>query len=57
MALPDSEHKKILHDHRFPEISAEEIQSRVDRFRATTGRFEHVVVEPHSEHVFRIRVR
>lgn len=57
MALPDSEHKKILHDHRFPEISAAEIQSRVDRFRATTGRFEHVVVEPHSEHVFRIRVR
>jgi len=56
MALTKTDHKKILHEHRFPEISAEEIQSRVDRFRATTGRFEGVVVEPHSDHVFKIRV-
>ena len=42
------------HDHRFPEVSIEEMRGRVARFAAELGRFQDIRVTTISDHVFRI---
>lgn len=42
------------HTHRFPSISAHELQRRIDRFARQLGRFAGVRARPLSPHVFRI---
>jgi len=46
--------RKAYHDHRFPEITAEDMQKRVNKFGKILNRFESVIVEPHSRHLFKI---
>lgn len=43
-----------LHDHRFPPVTATELQQRIERLGALTGRFSRVRVEQTSQHMFRI---
>ncbi len=42
------------HDHRFPEISSNEIQLKIDVLGKTLNRFGSVKVKPHSPHIFHI---
>jgi len=42
------------HDHRFPEISIDEMRSRVYRFSNQLGRFKGIQVSPISQHIFRV---
>jgi len=42
------------HDHRFPAVSARELQARIDRLGRQLGRFRGVRVQDHSRHVFTI---
>lgn len=46
--------RQAYHDHRFPEIELAEVQARVTALGRTLGRFDDVVVRPHSQHVFSI---
>ncbi|MGI9228345.1 MAG: surface carbohydrate biosynthesis protein [Gammaproteobacteria bacterium] len=46
--------RRAYHDHRFPELSAVELQQRIEKFAAILGRFKQIKVEPHSRHLFRI---
>jgi len=40
--------------HRFPPVSVEVLQARVDRFAELLGRFEGIHVSPRSRNIFRI---
>ena len=42
-----------FHDHRFPELSGDEMQGRVNRFRDILDRFHQVRVEKIDTHLFR----
>ncbi|SDY69850.1 surface carbohydrate biosynthesis protein [Nitrosomonas sp. Nm33] len=42
------------HNHRFPEISVEEIEQKITRFGELLKRFDKIKVEPYAKHVFRI---
>jgi surface carbohydrate biosynthesis protein len=42
------------HDHRFPDISAELIRERIEKFGALLGRFEGLRVRQSSQHIFHI---
>jgi surface carbohydrate biosynthesis protein len=42
-----------FHDHRFPEITGDQMESRVKRFRDILGRFHNVRVEKVDTHLFR----
>ncbi len=55
MRRPGHRNNIVYHAHRFPDISAAEIQARVDRLGRLLGRFERVRVEPYGEYTFRFR--
>ena len=42
------------HAHRWPDISVDEIESRVARLSNMLGRFKNIRVTQHSKHIFRI---
>lgn len=42
------------HNHRFPEISVEEIEQKIARFGGLLKRFDKIKVAPYAKHVFRI---
>ena len=46
--------RRAYHDHRFPALSAADLERRIEKFAAILGRFERVKVEPHSRHLFQI---
>jgi surface carbohydrate biosynthesis protein len=52
MRRSDHRNNAAYHDHRFPEISTEEIRSRVMRMGHLLNRFDGIRVERHSKHVF-----
>jgi len=55
MRRPGHRNNIVYHAHRFPDISAAEVQARVDRFGRLLGRFAEVRVEPYGEYTFRFR--
>lgn len=54
--LAKSEHRNSqeYHDHRYPEISLQDIRERIARFSAQQGRFENLRVRQWSLHLFHI---
>lgn len=40
------------HDHRFPPLTAADVERRVARLGAVLGRFGRIAVRPHSRHLF-----
>lgn len=46
--------KQAYHDHRFPPLTSAAVEARVAALGATLNRFEGVVVQAHSQHVFSI---
>jgi hypothetical protein len=52
---PKHRNSAAYHDHRFPGISAAQINERIGRFGRLLGRFEQVSAELISPHIFRIR--
>lgn len=57
MRRKDHRNSLAYHLHRFPEISAEQLQERVGRFQKLSGRFDDVVVERKGRFTFRIHGR
>lgn len=55
MHRPGHRNNIVYHAHRFPDISAAEVQARVDRFGRLLGRFASVRVEPYGKYTFRFR--
>jgi hypothetical protein len=51
---PGHRNSTAYHDHRFPRISAAQINERIGRFSRLLGRFAQVSAEPLSPHIFRI---
>ncbi|MCC2656472.1 MAG: hypothetical protein K0Q76_1580 [Panacagrimonas sp.] len=51
---PNHRNSAAYHAHRFPEVSADEINARIARFGALLGRFGSVKAELVSDYVFRI---
>ena len=54
MRRPGHRNDIRYHDHRFPPVTAAELQQRIDRLGALMGRFPDVRVEQTSRHMFRI---
>jgi surface carbohydrate biosynthesis protein len=52
--LPWDKNHRGYQDHRFPRLAVAEVQSRIDRLRATLGRFEGLRVEPLGRNIFKI---
>jgi surface carbohydrate biosynthesis protein len=50
---PDHRAGRDFHDHRFPEISEQQMRGLLGSFRATLGRFDNVRVERIDKHLFR----
>jgi hypothetical protein len=53
-SLPGSHNKPEFQRHRFPEISLDDIQNRVDRFRKITAFADEITVRPFGEHFFTV---
>jgi hypothetical protein len=54
MRRPAHRNNAAYHAHRFPDISLDEVEQRVDRLRQLLNRFEDVRVQEHSKHMFGI---
>ncbi|MAT84555.1 MAG: hypothetical protein CMQ43_09300 [Gammaproteobacteria bacterium] len=54
MRRPNHRNSAAYHAHRFPEISAADLEARIERFRRLLGRFQEVRVERRSRFVFRV---
>jgi surface carbohydrate biosynthesis protein len=54
MHRPGHRNNVRYHDHRFPPISIMELQRRIDRLGALTGRFSGIRIRQTSRHVYRI---
>ena len=54
---PNHRNSAAYHAHRFPGVSAPELNARIARFGALLGRFGGVRAEVHSRHVFCIHNR
>ncbi len=54
MRRPGHRSNMRLHEHRFPPVTATELQQRIERLGALTGRFSRVRVEQTLQHMFRI---
>jgi surface carbohydrate biosynthesis protein len=52
MRRPGHRNNMRLHDHRFPPVTATELQQRIERLGALIGRFSRVRVEQTSQHMF-----
>lgn len=46
--------RQAYHDHRFPELSVDDIERRIERFRKQLNRFNSIKVSAHSRHIFKI---
>jgi hypothetical protein len=53
-SLPGSHNKPEFQRHRFPEISLDDIQNRMDRFRKVTAFADEITVWPFGEHFFTV---
>ena len=54
MHRPGHRNNVRYHDHRFPPISTNELQQRIDRLGVLTGRFRDVRIRQTSRHMYRI---
>ena len=54
MHRPGHRNNMRYHDHRFPPISVNELQRRIDRLGELTGRFREVRIRQTSRHMYRI---
>jgi len=54
MHRPGHRNNVRYHDHRFPAISVRELQRRIDRLGALTGRFSGIRIRQTSRHMYRI---
>jgi hypothetical protein len=54
MRRPGHRNNAAYHAHRFPDISVDEVERRVERLKRLLNRFENVRVQKHSQHVFGI---
>ena len=54
MWRPGHRNNMRLHDHRFPPVTATELQQRIECLGALTGMFSRVRVEQTPQHMFRI---
>ena len=54
MKRPAHRNNAAYHAHRFPDISVDEVERRVERLKRLLNRFENVRVQEHSAHTFRI---
>ncbi len=52
MQRPNSRHSRAHHAHRFPNITAAELNTRIARMGGLLNRFDRVRAEPMSEHIF-----
>ena len=52
MRKPGHRNNIALHDHRYPGITAEEMQGLIRRFGELLNRFEDLKVKPHSRHLY-----
>jgi len=46
--------RQAYHDHRFPPLTAAQLEERIRRMGGVLGRFDGVPVRRHSEHIFHI---
>jgi surface carbohydrate biosynthesis protein len=51
---PNHHHNRAYQDHRYPKISAEEVESRIARFGRALNRFSSVRVHRLDDYIFRI---
>ena len=51
---PNHRNSAAYHAHRFPGVSASELNARIARFSAQLGRFGGIRAAAHSPHIFRI---
>ena len=54
MHRPGHRNNIRYHDHRFPPISVNELQRRIDRLGILTGRFGDIRIQQTSRHMYRI---
>jgi surface carbohydrate biosynthesis protein len=54
MQRPRNRNNAAYHAHRFPDISVDEVERRVERLGRLLDRFENIRVREHSAHTFRI---
>ena len=54
MHRPGHRNNARYHDHRFPPVSVMELQRRIDRLGALTGRFSDIRIQQTSRHMYRI---
>ena len=54
MRRPGHRNNFAYHQHRFPGVTADEIQTRIKRLGSLLGRFDNLQVERLSEYIFRI---
>jgi hypothetical protein len=54
MRRPGHRNNLAYHAHRWPDITAEEIGSRIARLGNLLNRFERLRIEPYSQHIFKI---
>jgi surface carbohydrate biosynthesis protein len=55
MQRPNSRHSRAHHAHRFPDITAAELNTRISRMGKLLGRFGRVRAEPLADHIFSIK--
>ncbi len=55
MQRPSHRNNLSYHDRRFPELSVDQIQEKIERFGRLLNRFETIRVEQHSKHLFRFK--
>ena len=46
--------RRAYHSHRFPELSVEDIERRIERLAQQLDRFDSIRVDAHSRHIFTI---
>lgn len=46
--------KDAYHDHRYPELSTDDVEHRVAALGKALNRFSGIVVQKHSAHIFSI---
>ena len=54
MQRPNSRHSRAHHAHRFPDITATELNNRIARMGTLLNRFANIRAEPLSDHIFSV---
>ncbi len=57
MRRPGHRNHISYHDHRFPLVTAEALQERIDRLGELTGRFDRVRLRQTSRHIYRVETQ